>query len=233
MKIFYAPEIENFPVLSEEESAHCVRVLRLKKGDEATVCDGNGAFFNVKILAPDVKKTQVEILQKTIVKKPDFSVNVAIAPTKNMERLEWFVEKATEIGIDSITPILCRFSERKTLNLERLERILISAAKQSGSAFLPKLFPLISVKDSIKNCTSQAKFIAHCYADEQKKFLLSACPKTASVTVMIGPEGDFSQEEVAFAKKENFLPVSLGESRLRTETAGIVACHIVNLAQKL
>lgn len=233
MTIFYSPSILETSVLSEEESLHCAKVLRMNAGEEAFVVDGKGGMFRVKIIAPHPKHTAVEIIGRETVKTGrTASVHIAIAPTKNMDRLEWFAEKATEIGIDEITPLFCRFSERKNVNPERLEKILISAMKQSQKAHLPKLNPACQAQQLMKNAVEQQKFIAHCYEGD-KQLLQHLYHKSASALVMIGPEGDFSQEEVTLALENNFRPVSLGESRLRTETAGVVACHTMNLLMTL
>ncbi|MBO7316162.1 MAG: 16S rRNA (uracil(1498)-N(3))-methyltransferase [Paludibacteraceae bacterium] len=232
MKLFYAPDLEETLTLSEEESLHCAKVLRLTSGDEVFAFDGKGTFFKLKILNPHPKHTEVEILEKNVALPKDYRIHVAIAPTKNIERFEWFLEKCTEIGIDEITPILCQFSERKIIKKERLEKILISAAKQSLKATVPILNELCSINDVVKNRKEEYSFIAHCYKQEKNDFL-KICPKQKSILILIGPEGDFSPSEVENAISLGFVPVSLGESRLRTETAGIVACHIANLVQQL
>lgn len=230
MKLFYAPDIEETLTLSEEESAHCVKVLRLTAGDEVFAFDGKGTFFKLKILIPHPKHTEVEILERKHTLPKTYRIHVAIAPTKNIERFEWFLEKCTEIGIDEITPILCQFSERKVIKRERLEKILISAAKQSLKATIPLLNELSPIDAVLKNKTETDCFIAHCYTQKRNSFL-QVCPPEKSVLILIGPEGDFSQSEVENALTAGFVPVSLGDSRLRTETAGIVACHIANLVQ--
>ena len=232
MKLFYAPDLEETLTLSEEESLHCAKVLRLTSGDEVFAFDGKGTFFKLKILNPHPKRTEVEILERNVTSPKDYRIHVAIAPTKNIERFEWFLEKCTEIGIDEVTPILCQFSERKMIKRERLEKILISAAKQSLKANVPILNELSTIDDLIKNKKETDCFISHCYKQERNDFL-SICPKQRSVLILIGPEGDFSPSEVENAISLGFVPVSLGESRFRTETAGIVACHIANLVQQL
>ena len=227
MNIFYAPDILCEQVLSEEESAHAVRVLRLQAGDKIEVVDGAGGFYKAVIVNPHPKRCSFEIIEKTgEYGKRDFKLHIAIAPTKNIERYEWFIEKAVEIGIDEITPLLCRFSERKIIKPERLEKIIVSAAKQSLKAYFPKLNPMVSFDDFIKSQNASQKFIAHCY-EEEKILLQNIYRKTSDVIVLIGPEGDFSVEEVQKAIKLHFKPVSLGSSRLRTETAGVVACHTI------
>ena len=229
MSLFYVPTLSTSHVLPEEESQHAVKVLRLQVGEEITLVDGTGGYYKAKITNPHPKHCSFEITE-TILEygKRDFHLHIAIAPTKNIERLEWFIEKATEIGIDEITPIICRFSERKVIKAERLEKIIVSAAKQSLKAYFPKLNPLCSFDELLKNQYASQKFIAHCY-DEDKRLLQTEIQKSNDVLILIGPEGDFSKEEVQKALSAGFIPVSLGNSRLRTETAGVVACHTVSL----
>ena len=246
-------------LLPEDEAQHAVKVLRLQQGHSIEIVDGKGSFYNAVITNPHHKRCEIEITNcQTEYEKRDFYLHIAIAPTKNIERLEWFVEKATEIGIDEITPILCRFSERKILKEERLEKIMISAMKQSKKAYLPKLNPLQSFEKFVASSASATasfpevlegnvassastiapdteafevsnQYIAHCYENNEKNLLQNLYKKGESALILIGPEGDFSQEEVEFAIKNGFQPVSLGNSRLRTETAGIVACHTVSI----
>lgn len=232
MYLFYAPDIAKEYVLPEEESKHAVRVLRLQSGDEIDVVDGAGSYYKARITNPNPKRCEFSVYE-TIANfgvRP-YRLHIAIAPTKNIERLEWFIEKCTEIGIDEITPILCRYSERKQVKAERLEKIVISAAKQSLKAGFPKLNPLCSVDELLKKPFVGQKFIAHCY-DLEKTSLKMACRPAYETLILIGPEGDFSAEEVERAIQNDFIPVSLGSSRLRTETAGIVACHTVALANE-
>lgn len=229
MHLFYTPDITSETyTLNQQESKHCVRVLRLKEGDNITLIDGVGGWYECTITDANPKSCEIEV--DNCIKaynKPSFNLHIAIAPTKNIDRIEWFLEKATEIGITEITPLLCRYSERKVIKPERLERILVSAMKQSQKAYLPKLNELTSFDDFVSNHECDNKAIAHCY--EQDKRSLKGEYKGGDITVLIGPEGDFSEEEVAKAIQKGYVPVSLGDSRLRTETAGIVACHTVNL----
>lgn len=225
MALFYVPNLASGTVLPEEESQHAVKVLRLQVGAEISVVDGIGGFYKAKIINPHPKHCGFEIIETSAdFGKRDYKLHIAIAPTKNIERLEWFIEKATEIGIDQITPIICRFSERKIVKEERLEKIIVSAAKQSLKAYFPKLNPLSTFDDLLKKHEASQKFIAHCY-EEDKRLLQTEIDKSSDVLILIGPEGDFSKEEVQKAISLGFTPVSLGESRLRTETAGVVACH--------
>ncbi len=231
MYLFYCPDIETCQTLSEEESAHCVRVLRYTLGDEILITDGRGTTYTARITNPHPKHCDFEILSSEK-QEPHhaFHLHIGIAPTKNIERLEWMVEKCTEIGVDEITPLLCRFSERKALRSDRLEKIILSAAKQSLTPYLPVLHELTPYDEFIRAQSDKARstnaqnFIAHCYK-EDKRVLKDEIERGRDVLVLIGPEGDFSEKEVSDALAMGFIPVSLGNSRLRTETAGVVACH--------
>ena len=230
MQLFYIPEVSGSVVsLDATESKHAVKVLRLSKGDPIRIVDGKGGFYEAKILDDNPKNCKLSVLksEKEFGKKT-FKLHIAIAPTKNIDRFEWFLEKATEIGIDEITPILSEHSERKVIKPERLEKIILSAMKQSVKAYLPVLNKLTSVRDLISGSTTKNKFIAHCIQGE-KSHLKNEINKNKDILILIGPEGDFSEEEVGLAKENGFREISLGSSRLRTETAGVVACHIVNL----
>ena len=234
MNLFYAPDIVQTLTLLEEESQHCAKVLRMKAGDHIHIIDGVGGLYEAQITEAHPKRTQVEILNvQTEYGRRPFRLHLAVAPTKNIDRFEWFVEKATEIGFDELTPLCCRYSERKIIKPERIEKILVSAAKQSLKAYVPRLNPMTTFKDFINNFSSltphSSLFIAHCY-DQPKQHLLHACPPSSDVVVMVGPEGDFSEEEVELALRNSFRAITLSESRLRTETAGIVACHLVTIA---
>ena len=227
MYLFYCPDIEKQQTLSEEESAHCVRVLRYTAGDEILITDGKGTTYTARITNPHPKHCDFEIISREKQEKHHaFHLHIAIAPTKNIERMEWAIEKCMEIGVDEITPLLCRFSERKQLRTDRLEKIILSAAKQSLTPYLPVLHELTPYEEFIKEQSQGQgqKFIAHCYKDE-KRLLKDEIELGRDVLVLIGPEGDFSEKEVADALAAGFIPVSLGNSRLRTETAAVVACH--------
>ncbi len=233
MHLFYTPDISGISYqLSEEESKHCIRVLRLSKKDHIVLVDGKGGFYEAMIAEAHPKRCTVEVVN-TIPeygKKP-FYLHVAIAPTKNIDRFEWFLEKATEIGIQEITPLLCTNSERKNINDDRLGKIMVSAMKQSIKAYLPKLNPMIAFNKFIQQSLPADRFIAHC--EKQEKVHLKQVVKPLRDTViLIGPEGDFSHEEISAALLAGFRPVSLGESRLRTETAGVIAVHTVNLTNE-
>ena len=228
MYLFYCPDIETKQTLSEEESAHCVRVLRYSVGDEILITDGKGTTYTARITNPHPKHCDFEIISSEKQEKHHaFHLHIAVAPTKNIERMEWAIEKCVEIGVDEITPLLCRFSERKQLRTDRLEKIILSAAKQSLTPYLPVLHELTPYDEFIRSQESgirSQKFIAHCYK-EDKRVLKDEIERGRDVLVLIGPEGDFSEQEVEDALSLGFIPVSLGNSRLRTETAAVVACH--------
>ena len=233
MQLFYVPDISGAEViLNETESKHAIRVLRLKEGDEIELVDGKGGFYKARIQNANPKKCQLCIIEsQTDFGKKDFHLHIAIAPTKNIDRTEWFLEKCTEIGIDEFTPLLSEHSERKVIKPERLEKILVSAMKQSVKAYLPKLNGLTKLSDLLSQATDTKKFIAHCNEGE-KQHLKNVVKPGDKVLILIGPEGDFSPEEVDLALESGFEAISLGNARLRTETAGVVACHIVNLANE-
>lgn len=232
MHVFYTPDIQTRPELPEEEAAHAIRVLRLEAGDEVTLTDGKGCFYRAEISAASNKRCPVNIL-KTLPQEPLWQghLHLAMAPTKNMDRTEWFAEKATEIGFDELTFLNCRFSERKVIKTERIRKILVSAIKQSLKARLPKLNEMTDFNRFVRQPFGGQKFIAHCYEGE-KPLLKDIVHRGEDALILIGPEGDFSEEEVKLAVEQGFRPVSLGRSRLRTETAALVACHILNLCNQ-
>lgn len=236
MKLFYDSNISgDFHVLNEEESKHCTKVMRLKKNDEVFITDGKGNLYKTVIAEIHQKKTILKIIE-TIpeFEKREYSLHIAIAPTKNTDRIEWFVEKSTEIGIDEITPIICKNSERKNIKIDRLNRIAEAAMKQSYKAYHPIINEPIDFVKFIKlNLNYKQKFIAHCEDEPSKIFLGKILEKNLSTIIFIGPEGDFNIQEIVLAKATGFIPVSLGESRLRTETAGVVACGIVSVVNSL
>ncbi len=227
MHLFFVPNLSTASILPDEESLHAVKVLRLKTGDSIQIVDGKGGFFNARITTPHHKHCAFEITETLVdASKRNYKLHIAIAPTKNIDRLEWFIEKATEIGIDEITPVFCQNSERKVVKEERLEKIIVSAAKQSLKAKFPTLNPPCSFNELIRTYNAEQQFIAHCYTGK-KSLLKSEIKHGKSVLILIGPEGGFSPEEVNTAIKNGYQPVSLGDSRLRTETAGVVACCTV------
>jgi 16S rRNA (uracil1498-N3)-methyltransferase len=227
MNLFYAPgNIGDTYMLDEVESKHAVQVLRLKEGDEIILLNGTGIIYSASIIKAHPKKCEVEIISSKVIPERNFKLHVAVAPTKNNDRFEWFLEKATEIGMSSVTPVICDRSERRATNHERFDKVIIAAMKQSMHAFKPVLNLQSDFRQYILN--SVPGFIAHCM--DTPKMPLKQCnfdPK--GVSVLIGPEGDFTAEEVAFATQNGWTPVSLGSSRLRTETAALVAVHTVNL----
>lgn len=227
--IFYAPNIIADLELPHDEAIHCAKVLRKQEGDEILITDGQGHFYNAVLTMATQKHCLVNIVSEVpFIKNWNFSLQIAFAPTKNIERIEWFAEKATEIGIDEFSPLLCRYSERKDIKTARLEKILVSAMKQSQKACLPVLNELESFTSFVKKPFDGEKYIAHCYEGE-KNLLKDIYSKGENALILIGPEGDFSEQEVEDALANGFKPISLGESRLRTETAALVACHTIHV----
>lgn len=234
MHLFYTPDInEDIYCLNAEESKHCVRVLRLGEGDEVSLVDGRGGFYTGVITVGEIKRCEVKIIRKICdYGKRPFHLHVALAPTKNIDRTEWMLEKCTEIGTDEFTLLLTAHSERREVKTERLEKVIVSAMKQSLKAYLPRLNALTDFKSFLDSCKQGQRFIAHCNEGEKKRLDEVYLPGSDAV-ILIGPEGDFSIEEVKLAVNEGFVPVTLGESRLRTETAGVVACHSVNFMNRI
>ena len=229
MHIFYQPDIEKNTLLSEEESKHAHRVLRLKSGDNIVVFDGKGNIYQATLKNRIGKRLEIQLIKKDEFKKDkNFYLHIAIAPTKNINRFEWFLEKSTEIGIDEITPLLCQHSERKVINYERLDKLLVTAMKQSKNPFLPKLNQLTKFDIFIKSFDWNHQYIAHCFGNEAAS-LKNSYVKGNDALILIGPEGDFSETEVKMALECKYKEINLGPSRLRTETAGVVACHTINL----
>ncbi|MFK8046465.1 MAG: 16S rRNA (uracil(1498)-N(3))-methyltransferase [Crocinitomicaceae bacterium] len=226
--LFFCSDIDS-NALSKEESHHATKVLRLKIGDQIKVLDGIGTIADAKITEQSKNSIAFEVVKKLKFRKSEVFLHIAIAPTKSNERIEFFLEKCTEIGISSITPIITKNSERKKINEDRWRKIIISAAKQSQSAFFPVLNPLTNFKSFVKNQQSKLLLIAHCENSSSKNELRNEIKNEKEICILIGPEGDFTKEEINFAVENKYKPVSLGNSRLRTETAGIVACHTVNL----
>ncbi|GGK69196.1 16S rRNA (uracil(1498)-N(3))-methyltransferase [Rufibacter glacialis] len=233
MHLFFTPDLlpsDTSYTLSEEESKHCTRVLRLGQGDAVTLIDGQGGMFEAQIAEPNPKKTKISILRHHAeYQKRPYQIHVAVAPTKNMDRMEWFVEKAVEMGIDEITFLQCARSERKNLNLERQVKIAVSAMKQSMKAYLPTLHPLTRYADFLQRPLQGQRFIAHLVEGQERQSLAKSITAPDTYTILIGPEGDFSPEEVAQALQAGFKPVTLGQSRLRTETAALAACHTIHV----
>ena len=229
MQLFFNPDVnENTSQITfdREESKHIVKVLRKSVGDDLHITNGKGWLFIAEITLADIKNCIATITSKAFKPKRKYNVHIAVAPTKMNDRYEWFLEKATEIGIDTITPIICDHSERKVIKIDRFEKILQSATKQSLHYYMPKLNNAISFKEFVKQEFTGKKFIAHCEETDKKSFKKELQPNE-DVLILIGPEGDFSVKEIKQALQNGFIPVTLGETRLRTETAAIVACHSI------
>lgn len=230
MHLFYAPSIKNnVHELTEEESRHCIRVLRLQKGDQLHLTDGRGTLYRARLIDDHIRHCRVEVEdhQKEYGKRP-FYLHIAVAPTKNIKRFEWFLEKATEIGVDEITPVHCFHSERKQLKTDRMKRILVAAMKQSLKTYLPKLNEMTPFDELIGHSGHPQQFIA-CLEEGKAQPLKDLYIPGKDALVVIGPEGDFSGRETEYAKEKGFHPVTLGTSRLRTETAAMVSCHSINM----
>ena len=229
MHLFYTPDINSEVYqLDEEESKHCVRVLRLQIGDQVNLIDGKGGFYLAEISVDHPKKTQLKVVNYIAeFGKRNHYLHIAIAPTKNIDRFEWFLEKATELGIDEITPIICERSERKEVKIERSNKIITSAVKQSIKGYHPKLNQQKSFKELLLQKQDAQLYIAHCEGVE-KFFINKKFKKHDKYLILIGPEGDFSTTEIEIALQNGFVPITLGESRLRTETAALQACFEIN-----
>lgn len=261
VRYFYVPDAANQVELPAEEATHALRVLRLKGGDEIFLMDGEGSFFRAEVTAASSKRCLYEIKEEMPQQRAwKGHIHLAIAPTKMMERIEWMAEKATEIGFDELSFLNCQFSERKVVKTPRIDKIVISAVKQSHKAWKPVVNELISFKDFIQTPRPGRKFICHCYEEVEKKDFFteisgilneahaptesptadvataaseSPTADAADITVLVGPEGDFSIDEVRLALENGYESVSLGTSRLRTETAGLVAVHMAHIARRL
>lgn len=230
---FYAPDIENTHALPEQESAHAVRVLRKKAGDEIEVVDGKGGLYVCRLLTEHPKSAALEIIGRSSLPKVwTPSICIAVAPTKHNDRMEWLVEKAVEIGIDSFIPVLTTRSERRQINVERLEKIAISAMKQSLKAVLPRIYPMTPLKAFLKKTDPEAQnFVGWCDAESERTLLARACAPARDTNILIGPEGDFTPEEIGKCLDSGFIAVTMGDNRLRTETAALVGLdtvHIIN-----
>lgn len=261
VRYFYVPDAANQVELPAEEATHALRVLRLKGGDEIFLMDGEGSFFRAEVTAASSKRCLYEIKEEMPQQRAwKGHIHLAIAPTKMMERIEWMAEKATEIGFDELSFLNCQFSERKVVKTPRIDKIVISAVKQSHKAWKPVVNELVSFKEFIQTPRPGRKFICHCYEEVEKKDFFteisgilneahaasesptadvatvaseSPTADAADITVLVGPEGDFSIDEVRLALENGYESVSLGTSRLRTETAGLVAVHMAHIARRL
>jgi 16S rRNA (uracil1498-N3)-methyltransferase len=234
MQLFYAPDINSLSyTLSEEESRHAVKVLRLGVGDTMHITDGRGALLTAKIVKADPRGCEVEIVESRMVYDRNYGLTMAVAPTKNSDRFEWFLEKATEVGVDWVVPILCNNSERRVFKPQRAEKVIESAMKQSLKTCCPMLDPLTPVREILERPFNGVKLIAHCRPeggnDHGEFSYAERIPVTEALVcgqdtlILIGPEGDFTAEELALALTNGFIPITLGESRLRTETAALTA----------
>lgn len=235
VRYFYDPDLSGS--LPEEEAKHVVRVLRMKEGDIINLMDGRGSFHEAEITTASNHRCLYRILSSCEQTRPwAGKIHLAVAPTKLNDRIEWLAEKATEIGWDRVSFLNCQFSERRNIKTERIEKILVSATKQSHKAWIPQVDEMLSFKEFVKEFGNSSdnddtdRFICHCYEGE-KPHLKDVVKKGRNCIVMIGPEGDFSVEEVALAEQYGFKPVTLGTSRLRTETAALVAVHLMQLEQ--
>lgn len=231
MQLFYNSDIKQGDVtffFDKEESKHIVKVLRKKEKDKIFITNGLGFLFESEIILASEKKCEVKITKETFQEPDNFYTHIAVAPTKMNDRLEWFLEKATEIGIHEITPIICDHSERKVYKIDRAEKIIQAAMKQSLHYYIPKINEPISFSQFLKLNIDGQKFIAHCEETDKKSFK-NEVNKDKKVTILIGPEGDFSTKEINLAIENGFIPVTLGNTRLRTETAALVACHTIAL----
>ena len=228
-RYFFVPDAENQTELPTDEAMHAMRVLRLKSGDELFLMDGEGNYYRAQVTVAATHHCYYEILEKLPQERQwKGHLHLAMAPTKYIDRTEWFAEKATEIGFDELTFLDCQFSERRVVKDERIEKILVAAMKQSRKAYLPHLNSMMPFSEFIKRPFAGQKFICHCY-DDHLPLLKDLLTPDEDALVMIGPEGDFSIEEVKAAEAAGFQSVSLGKSRLRTETAALVAVHLMNL----
>ena len=236
MQLFYAPDI-TLPryTLNEEESKHCIRVLRMRLDDELHITDGKGNLYRCKVVDDNVKRCTVEVVHTTQKYEPHPNkLTMAVAPTKNIDRFEWFLEKATEVGIYEVFPLECDHSERRQIKIDREEKVITSAVKQSLKAYHPTLHPMTSFKEVVTMPFEGDKFIAHCNDTlGEREYLGKLVKKEGNTLILIGPEGDFSQEEITFALDNGFKAISLGKERLRTETAALVATVITSTINKL
>ena len=230
MHVFYTPDITGTDyILNEEESRHCMKVLRLVIGDVVHLIDGKGGLYEAEIVSESKRNVTLQVLQTTAeYQKRNHSLHIAVAPTKNIDRLEWFLEKATEIGIDQITPVICERSERKIVKEDRLNKVITSAVKQSLQAYHPVLNEAVNFKDFISKYKADYQMIAHCIDGEPRNFISKITEPGKSYLILIGPEGDFTPYEIELALRNDFKPLTLGNTRLRTETAALAACFEVN-----
>ena len=239
VRYFFVPNAAHETELPMEEAMHALRVLRIKSGDEIFLMDGEGVFYRAQVTLAATKRCLYEV-KEAMPQQPAWQghIHLAIAPTKMMDRIEWMAEKATEIGFDEISFLNCKFSERKVIRTVRLDKIVVSAVKQSHKAWKPVVNQMTTFKDFVQTPRKGRKFICHCYEEVEKKDFFEEitqpfASEAADITVLVGPEGDFSIDEVKLAIENGYESVSLGTSRLRTETAGLVAVQMANMARRL
>ncbi|TKC05186.1 16S rRNA (uracil(1498)-N(3))-methyltransferase [Pedobacter frigoris] len=230
MHVFYTPDINsNEYVLNEDESKHCLKVLRLGIGAQVNLIDGRGGMYLAEIIHESKRNVTLKVIETAFeYNKRNHHLHIAVAPTKNIDRLEWFLEKATEIGIEEITPLICDRSERKIVKEDRLNKVITSAVKQSLQAYHPVLNPQINFADFLKIKNDSVKMIAHCIDGEPRKYISEIITAGQNYTLLIGPEGDFTPSEIELALGNGYKPLTLGNTRLRTETAALAACFEVN-----
>ncbi|MDR1814399.1 MAG: 16S rRNA (uracil(1498)-N(3))-methyltransferase [Tannerella sp.] len=228
--LFYAPDIAETSILPENEAQHCIRALRCKAGSEINIADGKGFLYRALIEVPDIKNCKVKITERLPRPLPfDYQVHIAVAPTKNIGLMEWLVEKTTEVGVNAVSFLNCRNSERKEIKTERLQKIVVSALKQSQQFVIPQLNDMTSFKEFVNKPFTGCKMIAHCNRDFERRLIKDVYSAQSDALILIGPEGDFSPEEIEMAEAQGFTGVSLGENRLRTETAAITSCITIHL----
>jgi 16S rRNA (uracil1498-N3)-methyltransferase len=231
MHLFYQPDFSEISALTDDEAFHAAKVLRLREGEAVRVTDGQGSWFDAVVKSSMPKRCDLTVIQRTVQTPRNYRIEIALAPTKNMDRIEWFVEKATEIGIDTISFFYTKHSERRNMKLERLHKIAVSAMKQSLQAYLPKIKEAGDFSKFVPGVTTAQKFIAHLPEDRIPLHVIKKAPPGQAYTVLIGPEGDFTEAEIQLTQLHSFEMVTLGNTRLRTETAALVACqalHSVN-----
>lgn len=232
--MFYSPEIATNPVLPESDSQHCIRVLRYSERDIIDIVDGKGILYRCRIVDAHPKRTMVEIMEKKVVALPwSQHITIAVAPTKHIDRMEWLVEKLVEIGVNRIIPLKCRFSERKEIKEERLQKIAVSAMKQSLKAVLPEITPMLPFHKAVSLINAPQRYIAYCSDEYPRRLLAAEYMPHRDVAILIGPEGDFSPEEIVTAVESGYHPVTLGDTRLRTETAALYSCATFHIADEL
>lgn len=232
--MFYSPDIATNPILPESDSGHCVRVLRYGVGQMIDVVDGSGSLFRCRIVDAHPKHTMLEIVEKIDQPLPwHQNITIAVAPTKHLDRMEWLVEKLVEVGVNRIILLKCRYSERKEIKEERLQKIAVSAMKQSLKSFMPEILPMMPFEKALQHITDSQRFIAYCSDEFPKQLLSREYTPNHDVAVMIGPEGDFSPEEVRQAIDCGYRPVTLGDTRLRTETAALYSCATIHVADEI